>query len=130
MIQRLCAIFASTSADTLNSFILRTTHMALPTAVPRVTGVVTLLVAHTMGRARSGRRRGRLGGRRAAWGWHDDTPGGPHAACGGPSSVFGSGDVRPVVWRANNAARQALNARAMLVLADRGPGPEIGRAHV
>ena len=121
--QRLRAIFASASTGVLNPFILRTTHRALPTAVPRVTGVVMLLVAHTMGRAHSGRRRGCLGGRCAAWGWHNDTPGGPCATCGGPSSVFGSGDERPVVWRANDAARQALTARAMLVLADRGPGP-------
>ena len=121
--QRLRAIFASTSAGMLASFVPQMMHRALPTAVPRVTGVVTLLVAHTMGRARSGRRRGRLGGCCAARGWHNDTPGGPRAACGGPSSVFGSGDVRPVVWRANDAARQALTARAMLVLADRGPGP-------
>ena len=31
--------------------------------------------------------------------------------------------MRPVAWRANGAARQALTARAMLVFADRGPGP-------
>ena len=91
--QRLRAIFASTSAGMLDSFVPRTMHRALPTAVSRVTGVVTLLVAHTMGRARSGRRRGRLGGCCAARRWHNDTPGGPRAACGGPSSVFGSGDV-------------------------------------
>ena len=47
----------------------------------------------------------------------------PPAGGGGASTVFGSGDVRPVVWRANDAARQALTAMAMLVLVDRGPGP-------
>ena len=120
--QWLHAIFVSTSTGMLNSFVPRTTHRALPTAVPRVTGVVTLLVAHTMGRSRCGRRAGHPGGRCAARGWHNDIPGGPRAACGGPSSVFGSGDVRPVVWRANDAARQALTARAMLVLAGRGSG--------
>ena len=41
----------------------------------------------------------------------------------GGSSVFGFGGTRPVVWRANDAPRQALTAWAMLVLADRGPGP-------
>ena len=46
----------------------------------------------------------------------------------GPSSVFGSGDVRPVSWRPNDAARQALTARAMLVLADRGSGSVCDRA--
>ena len=83
--QRLRAIFASTSAGMLNSFVPRTTHRALPMAVSRVTGVVTLLVAHTMGRVRSGRRRGHLGGCCAACGWHNDTPRGPCAACGGPA---------------------------------------------
>ena len=117
--QRLRAIFASASASVLNPFILRMTHRALPTAVPRVTSVVTLLVAHTMGRARGGRRCGRLGGRCAARRWHNDTPGGPRAACGGPSSVFGFGGVRPVVSRTNDAARQALTARAMWVFAGR-----------
>ena len=48
MTQPLRAISASTSAGMLNSFIPRTTHRVLPTAVPRVTGVVTPLVAHTM----------------------------------------------------------------------------------
>ena len=102
---RVPAIFASTSASMLNSFVPRTTHRALPTAVPRGNGVVTLRVAHTMGRARSGRRCGRPGGRGTARRWHNDTHEGPRAACGGSSSVFGSGDVRPVVWRANDAAR-------------------------
>ena len=118
--QRLRAIFASTSAGMLNSFIPWTTHRALPTAVPRVTNVVTLLGVHTMGRARGGRRCERLGGRCAARRWHNDTPGGPRAASGGPSSVFGSGGVRPIVWGANDAARQALTAWAMLVFADCG----------
>ena len=133
MIQRLRAIFASTSAGMLNSFILWTTHRALPTAVPRVTGVVTLLCAHTMESARNGRRCGRLGGRCAARRWHNDTPGGPRAACGGSGSVFGSGDVWPVVWRVNDGTRRALTAWAMLVLADRGLGPvrdrSTGRPH-
>ena len=123
MTQRLRAIFTSASPSVLNPFILRAMHMALPTAVPRVTNVVTLLGAHTMGRARSGRRCGRLGGRCAARRWHNDTPGGPRAACGGPSSVFRSGDVWPVVWCMNDATRQALTTRAMLVLVDRSPGP-------
>ena len=128
MAQWLRAIFASTSASVLNPFILRMTHRALPTAVPSVTNVVTLLGAHTMGRARGGRRCGHLGGRCAARRWHNDTPGGPRAACGGPYSVFGSGDVRPVVWHANDAARQALTTKAMLVLPDRGPGPVCDRS--
>ena len=123
MTQRRRAIFASTSAGMLNSFIPRTTHRALPTAVSRVTGMMTMLVAHTRGRAHSGRRRGHLGGCCAARGRHNDTPGGPRAVCGGPNPVFGLGGVRPVAWRTNGAARQALTARAMLVLADRGSGP-------
>ena len=94
--QQLRAIFTSTSAGMLNSFVLRTMHRALPTAVSGVFSVVTLLVARTLGRARCGRRRGRLRGCCAARGWHNDTPGGPRAACGGPSSVFGLGSVRPV----------------------------------
>ena len=57
-IQRLCAIFASTSAGMLNSFISRTAHRAPPTAVSRVTGVVTLLVAHTVGVKTGGSRVG------------------------------------------------------------------------
>ena len=43
MTQRLRAIFASASAGVLNPFILRMMHGALPTAVLRVTNVVTLL---------------------------------------------------------------------------------------
>ena len=93
MAQRLPAIFASTSAGMLDSFVPWTMHGALPTAVSRVTGVVTLLVTHTMGRARCGRRGGHLGGCRAAHGWYGGDPGGPRAAYGGPNSVFGSGDV-------------------------------------
>ena len=38
------------------------------------------------------------------------------------------GDVRPVAWHANGATRQALTARAMLVLVDRGPGSVGDRA--
>ena len=76
-------IFASTSAGVLNPFILRTTHGALPMVVPRVSNAVTLLDAHIMGRARSGRRRGHLGGCYAARRWHNNTPGGPSTACGG-----------------------------------------------
>ena len=123
MTQRLRAIFASTSAGMLNSFIPRTMHMALPTTVSGVTGVVMLLAAHTVGRACSGRRRGRPGGCCATRRGHSDRPGGPRVACGGPSPVFGSGDVWPVVRHAYDAARQALTARVVLLLADRGPGP-------
>ena len=47
---------------------------------------------------------------------------GPAPPAGGPGSVFGSGGVRPVVSRTNDAARQALTAGAMLVLAGRGSG--------
>ena len=83
--QRLRAIFTCASASVLNPFILRMTHRALPTTVPRVTNVVTLLGAHTMGRTRGGRRCGRPGGRCAAQGWHSNTPGGPRAASGGPA---------------------------------------------
>ena len=128
MTQRLCAIFASTSACVLNPFISRMTHRALPMAMSGVSSVVALLVACTLGRARCGRRRGRLGGCCAARGWHNDTPGGPRAARGGPSPIFRLGDVRPVAWRANGTARQALTARAMLVLADRGSGSVRDRA--
>ena len=103
--QRLRAIFASASAGVLNPFILRTTHGALPTAVPRVTNTVTLLDAHTMGRACCGRRGGCLGGRCAACRRHSDAPGGPRVACGGPNPVFGSSGMRLVVWRTNDAAR-------------------------
>ena len=103
----------------LASLVPQMMRRTLPTVVSGVTGVVTLLVAHTLGRARCGHWGGRLGGRRAARRWHNDIPGGPHAACGGPSSVFVSGDVRPVVWHANDAARQALTARGMLVFAAR-----------
>ena len=123
MAWRLCAISASTSAGMLASFVLRMMHGTLPTVASGVTSVVTLLVAHTLGRARRGRRRMRLGGCCAARRWHGATPGGPRAACGGPSSVFGFGGVRPVVLRTNDAARQALTARAMLVLAGRASGP-------
>ena len=49
--QRLRAILASTSAGMLNPFILQMTHRALPSAVPRVTSVVTLLGAHTNGKS-------------------------------------------------------------------------------
>ena len=92
MAQRPRAIFASTSAGMLNSFIPRTTHRALPTAVSRVTGVVTLLDAHTMGRARCGRRGGRLGGRRATRRGYSDAAGGlalslDLAACGSSSGA-------------------------------------------
>ena len=97
--------------------------MALPTAVPRVTNVVTLLGAHTMGRTRGGHRCRCPGGRRAARSRHSDALGGPRAAYGGPSSVFGFGGVWPVVSRTNDAARQAPTAWAMLVLAGRGSGP-------
>ena len=48
---------------------------------------------------------------------------GPAPPAGGGSFVFGSGDMRSVLWRANEAARQALTARAMLVLTDRGLDP-------
>ena len=41
---------------------------------------------------------------------------------GGASSVFGFGDMRPVVLHMNDAARQALTARAMLVFAGRASG--------
>ena len=122
MTQRLHAIFASTSAGMLDSFIPRTTHRALPTAVSGVSSAVELLVARTLGRARCGRQRGRLGGCCAARGWHNDTLGGPRATCGGPGSVFGFGGVRPVVSRTNDAARQALATRAMLVLAGHASG--------
>ena len=53
---------------------------------------------------------------------------GPAPPAGGPSPVFGFGGVRPVAWRTNGAARQALTARAMLVLVDRGPGSVRDRA--
>ena len=43
MAQRLRAIFASTSASMLDSFVPRTMHRALPTTAPGVTSVVTLL---------------------------------------------------------------------------------------
>ena len=49
-------------------------------------------------------------------------------ACGGPTPIFEFGGVRPIAWRMNGAARQALTARAMLVLADRGPGSVRDRA--
>ena len=45
--QRLRAIFASTSAGMLNSFVPRTMHRALPTAVSGVFSMVMLLVART-----------------------------------------------------------------------------------
>ena len=93
MTQRLRAIFASASASVLNPFILRMTHRALPTAVPRVTIVVTLRGAHTMGRTCGGCRCRCPGGRRAARSRHNDAPGGPRATCGRPSSVLGSGDM-------------------------------------
>ena len=102
MAQRLCAILASTSAGMLNSFVPRTTHMALPTAVSRVTGVVTLLVVHNLVRARCGRWSGRLGGRRATRGWYGDTPGGSRAACGG-------GQLR--LWILRRAARHLAHER-------------------
>ena len=122
MAWRLRAVFASTSAGMLASFVPRMMHMTLPTAASRVSSMVALLVVRTLGRARHGRRRRRLGSRCAAHGWHDAALGGPRAACGGPSPVFGIGDAWPVVWRTNNATRQALTARAMLVLAGRGSG--------
>ena len=119
MAQWLCAIFASTSAGMLASFVSQMMRMTLPTAVSGVSSVVALLVARTLGRAHCGRRRGRLGGCYAARGWHNDIPGGPRAACRGPSPVLGFGDARPIVWRTNDAARQALTARAMRVFAGR-----------
>ena len=85
MTQRLRAIFASILAGILNSFVLRTTQRALPTAVSGVSSVVALLVARTLGRGRCGHRRRRLGGCCAARRWHSDTPRGPGAACGGPA---------------------------------------------
>ena len=122
MTQRLRAIFASTLAAMLTSSVPRVMHRNLPTAASGVTSMVALLVAHTLGRARRGRRCRPLGGCCAARRWHNATPGGPRAACGGPSPVFGFCGVRPVVWCTNGAARQALTARAMLVLAGRGSG--------
>ena len=123
MAQRLRAIFASASASMLDSFVPQTMHMALSTVVSGVSSVVALLVAHILGRARCGRRRRRLGGCCAARGWHSDTPGGPRAACVGPSSVFGFDGVRSVAWRTNDASCHAMTARAMLVLANCGSGP-------
>ena len=96
--------------------------MTLPTAASRVTGVVTLLVAHNLGRAHCGRRSGRLGGRCAARGWYGDAPGGSRTVCGGPSSVSGFRSVWPVALHTNDATRQALTARAMLVLTARASG--------
>ena len=120
--QRLRAIFASTSVGMLHYFVSRTVHRALPTAVSRVTGVATLLVADTMGRARRGRRHGRLGGCCAApWVAQRHSWRAPRHLRG-PNSIFGSGGVRPIACRTNDAARQALTARAMLVLAGRGSG--------
>ena len=123
MAQRLRAIFASTSAGMLVSFVPQMMHRTLPTVASGVSSMVALLIARTLGRARRGRRRRRLGSRRTADGWHDAVLGGPRAACGGPSRVFRFGGVRLIVRRTNDAARQALTARAMLVLANRGPGP-------
>ena len=76
MTQRLRTIFTSASVSVLNPLILSMTDRALPTAVSRVTGVVTLLVVHNLGRVRCGRWGGPLGGRRAARGWHGDALGG------------------------------------------------------
>ena len=106
----------------LASFVPQMMHMTLPTVAPGVSCVMALLVARTLVRARCGRRRRRLGSLRATRRWHDAAPGGPRAACGAPRPVFGFGDARPVVWRMNDAARQALTTRAMLVLAGRGSG--------
>ena len=83
--QRLRAIFASTSAGMLTYFVPQMTHMTLPMVVSRVTGVVTLLVAHNLGRARRGRRCRRLGSRRAARGWNDAALEGPAPPAGGPA---------------------------------------------
>ena len=49
-------------------------------------------------------------------------PGGPRAACRGPSPVLGPSGMRIVVWRMNDAARQALTGGAMLMLAGHGSG--------
>ena len=119
MAQRLRAIFASTSAGMLASFVPQMMHRTLPTAASGVSSVVALLIAHTLGGARCGRRGGRLGGRRAARGWHGDAPGGPRAACGGPNSVSGFCGMWPVVSRTDDAARQALAAKAVWVFASR-----------
>ena len=83
MALRLCAIFASASACMLAFCVPQTRHKILPTAAPKVTSVVMLLVAHNLGRAHHGHWRRRLGGRRTARRWHGAALGGPRAACGG-----------------------------------------------
>ena len=105
MAWRLSAIFANVSACMPTFYVPRMKRRTLPMVAPRVTSVVTLLITHNLGRAHHGRRRRCLGGRRAASRWHDATLGGPHVACGGPSSIFGFGGMRPVVLCTNNAAR-------------------------
>src|SRR4051812_16330516 len=91
MAQRLCAIFASASVCMLDSFVPRTMHRALPTAVSGVSSVVVLLVARTLGRARCGRRRRR--GR--PWVAQRHSWMAPRRLRG-PSSAFGFGGVRSV----------------------------------
>ena len=98
------AIFASTSAGMLASFVPQMMLMTLPTAASGVSSVVALLVARTLGRAHHGRWRSHLGSRRTAHGRHDAALGGPRAACGGPGSVFGLGGARLVVLCTDAAA--------------------------
>ena len=105
MARRLCAILASTSEGMLASFVPRMMHRTLPMAVSRVTCVVTLFVAHNLGRACCGRRSERLGGLRATRRWYGDAPRGSRAVYGGPSSISGFRGVWPIALRMNDDAR-------------------------
>ncbi|XP_044357130.1 uncharacterized protein [Triticum aestivum] len=104
------------------SLILRRMHGALPRAAPWVTSGAALLIGCNLRRARPGRWRWCLGGRRVVSWRHDDALGGPRTACGGSDSVSGAGVARLVARRTNAAARRAWTTRAMWVFTGHATG--------
>ena len=122
------AIFTSASASGQVFYLPGMAPGALPAAMPGVFGVITPFVARRLRGARRRRRRGSLGGPRIAFGRGGSDLGRPRATRGGPGSVFGFGDVRPVTRRTNIAASQTPAAGTVLVFANGAPGPFCDRS--
>ena len=109
------AVFTSASASGQVFYVPGVALGALPVATPGIFGMIMPFIARCLGGAHCWRRRGSLGGPRIAFGRGGSNLGRPCATRGGPGSVFGFGGVCSVVSRTNDAARQALAARAMRV---------------
>ena len=122
------AIFTSASASGQVFYLPGVALGALPTATPRIFGVITPFAARCLGGARCWSRRGSHGGPCVAFGRGGDDPGRPRSTREGLGSAFGFGDVWPVTRRTNIAASQTPAAGMVLEFASSALGPFCDRS--